>query len=166
MNMHRSLVVFAVLVLGSLPVPSLAETFRVSGQDLVAESRTTSDGTVTIVHTIEVNGSIHHLEMDDREAVHSKVTMTTVIQSDNTLVSANVEYTQLGRGGFSVTVAIDPCWRNLVNLPNFSADQFGSEVVGAIERQGAGTAQPCWKVLLQQRLSLLAAKTALGFVKA
>ncbi len=86
--------------------------------------------------------------------------------NDDQLLAAELTYTAFGRGGFTVTVQIDPCWFEYVNDREATAAEFGEDVMAKVEAAAPpGALEPCIKKWFEQRLALLAAKTAEPSIK-
>jgi hypothetical protein len=165
MKIVKSFSVLAGLVLGLLPAPGRAQTFNVSGQELISETRTVAgDGSVTILLKAGMNGSLYDAEENERMPFHGTITLTLTL-SGNELVSSSAAFTQSGENAVTVAVPIDPCWFELANDREFTSLDFGADIVRKIEAAGAAI-NPCNKMWLQQRVALLAAKTIEPFLKA
>jgi hypothetical protein len=165
-KMKMNLVLIAGLALGLLPTTSRADTFRILGQELTGETTTTdADGSVRTVAQTGLDGFLYHVEGNTWAPAHAHVTMAITVNGDE-LRRAQVTYTQLGRGGFTVTIEIDPCWFEYVNERDATASEFGDDVAVRIEGQSPrGVLDARLKMWLTQRLALLGAKTAEPYVK-
>lgn len=167
MKALRTLVLFAGLSLGLLPTKGTADTFLITGQELTGDTTThEGDGSVRTVVQAGFNGLLSRVEGRDRVLAQAVVTMAITVNGDE-LRRAEVTYTQFGRGGFTVTIQIDPCWFEYVNERDATAAEFGDDVALRIEAATAPrTLDPVLKGWLTQRLALLGAKTAEPYVKA
>jgi hypothetical protein len=148
------------------PEPIRGDTFLITGQELTGETRTVDgDGSVRTVVQTGFYGLLSHIEGTDRALAHALVTMAIAVNGDE-LRQAEVTYTQFGRGGFTVTIEIDPCWFEYVNERDATAAEFGDDVVVRIETSAAPhTLDPAVRGWLVQRLAFLGAKTAEPYVK-
>jgi hypothetical protein len=166
MRILKCLVLIAGLGFGLRPATSAADTFRIIGQELTGETRSTdADGTVRTVVQTGLDGLLYHVDQNAWAPVSALATMTIAVNEDQ-LMAAELKYTQFGRRGFTVTIQIDPCWFEYVNERDATADEFGDDVVVRIEGQTpSGALDPHVKAWLTQRLALLGAKTAEPFVK-
>jgi hypothetical protein len=166
MRTLKCLMLIAGLGFGLRPATSAADTFRIVGQELSGETKTTdADGSTRTVVQAGLDGLLYHVEKSAWTPASALVTMTIVVNEDQ-LMAAELKYAQFGRRGFTVTIEIDPCWFEYVNERDATADEFGADVVVRIEGQiSPGTLDPHVKQWLTQRLALLGAKTAEPTIK-
>jgi hypothetical protein len=165
MKVSMSLSLLAGLVMALAPTTSRADTFRVAGQELTGETVTAdADGSVRTFAQTGLDGFLYHVEENEGMAAHAQVTMAITVNGDE-LREAEVTYTQLGRGAFTVTIEINPCWFEYVNERDATAAGFGADVVARIEAAAPRAIEPCVKMWFAQRLALLGAKTAEPYVK-
>lgn len=167
MRTLNRLVLVAGLALGLLPATSMADTFRIIGQELTGETKApAADGSVRTVVEAGVSGFLYHVEEREFVPAQALITMSITVNED-VLIGAEVRFTQLGPRGFTVTVQIDPCWFEYVNDRAATAEEFGDDVVARIEAQipPGALPSPSIKAWLIQRVALLAAKTAEPYVK-
>jgi hypothetical protein len=149
-----------------VPEPGRTATFRIVGQELTGERHTVeADGSVRTFVETGLDGVLYHREANKRVPAHVLVSMAITVKGDE-LLEAGLTYTDFGRAGYTVTIQIDPCWFELVNGREATADAFGADVVAKLdEAAGARAVEPCLKAWLTQRLSQLAARMAMPYVK-
>jgi hypothetical protein len=157
----------AGLAVAAFPTAGGAETLRIIGDESTGlTSAVDGDGSVTKVAVASFDGLLADLETGGRVLARAQFTMTIVTNGDE-LRSARITYTQSGRRAQSVTITIDPCWFELSNERDFTAEDFGADVREKIEDALApGTMEPCVRKWLEQRLALLAARIAVANLKA
>ena len=157
----------AGLTVAAFPSPSGAETLRIMGDEAMGLTTTvTGDGSVTKVAIASFDGLLADVEGSNRVLGRAQFTMTMVTSGDE-LRSARITYTQSGRRAQSVTITIDPCWLQLSNERDFTAEDFGADVREEIEEAlPPGALDPTVSKWLEQRLALLAARIAVANLKA
>jgi hypothetical protein len=157
----------AGLTVAAFPSPSGAETLRIMGDEAMGLTTTvTGDGSVTKVAIAAFDGLLADVEGSNRVLGRAQFTMTMVTSGDE-LRSARITYTQAGRRAQSVTITIDPCWLQLSNERDFTAEDFGADVREEIEEAlPSGALDPTVSKWLEQRLALLAARIAVANLKA
>ena len=157
----------AGLTIAAFPSPSGAETLRTMGDEAMGLTTTvTGDGSVTKVAIASFDGLLADVEGSNRVLGRAQFTMTMVTSGDE-LRSARITYTQSGRRAQSVTITIDPCWLQLSNERDFTAEDFGADVREEIEEAlPPGALDPTIGKWLEQRLALLAARIAVANLKA
>jgi len=166
MNPFGTITLAAVLALAALPARGGAETVRiVGGEGTSLIAATTGDGSVRTVAAASFDGMVANVEGGTRLLGAARFVMTTVV-SGNELKSATIAYTQSGRRDVTVTIDIDPCWFELVNDRDFTAEDFGADIREKVEAaMPEGTLDRTIGTWLAQRLSLLAARMAVPLVK-
>ena len=167
MKTLAALTLAAGLTVAAFPSPSGAETLRIMGDEAMGLTTTvTGDGSVTKVAIASFDGLLADVEGSNRVLGRAQFTMTMVTSGDE-LRSARITYTQSGRRAQSVTITIDPCWLQLSNERDFTAEDFGADVREKIEDAlPAGALDPTVSKWLDQRLALLAARIAVANLKA
>jgi hypothetical protein len=157
----------AGLAVAALPAAGRAETLRIIGDESTSlTSAVAGDGSVTKVAGASFDGLLSDVEGGRRVVGGGAFTMTIVTKGDE-LRSARITYTQTGRRARSVTITIDPCWFELSNDRDFTAEDFAADVREEIEDAlPSGALQPSVRSWLEQRLALLAARIALPNLKA
>jgi hypothetical protein len=157
----------AGLAVAALPTTGAAETLRIVGDEATGLTTTVDgDGSVTKVAVASFDGLLTDLEGGYRVLARAQFTMTIVTNGDE-LRGARITYTQSGRRAQSVTITIDPCWFELSNERDFTAEDFGADVREKIEDAlPSGAMEPCIRKWLEQRLALLAGRIAIANVKA
>jgi hypothetical protein len=162
-----ALTLAAGLAVAALPSPTGAETLRIVGDESTGLTSTVDgDGSVTKVATASFDGLLADVEGGYRALGRAQFTMT-IVTNGNELRSARITYTQSGRRAQSVTITIDPCWFELSNDRDFTAEDFGADVREEIEEAlPSGAVEPCLRKWLEQRLALLAARIAVANLKA
>jgi hypothetical protein len=167
MKTLAALALAAGLAVAALPSPTGAETLRIIGDESTGLTATVDgDGSVTKVATASFDGLLADLEGGNRVLARAQFTMTIVTNGDE-LRSARITYTQSGRRSQSVTITIDPCWFELSNERDFTAEDFGADVREKIEDAlPSGALDPSVRKWLDQRLALLAARIAVANLKA
>ena len=149
-------------------LPASAGTLTIAGSEATGLAVTTeADGSVTRVATASFDGLLADADGTVRVFVIGRAQFTmTVPTTGDELRGAKIVYTQSGRRGVSVTVAIDPCWIKLVNERDSTSEDFAADVREEIEDAlPPGTLAPATVLWLEQRLSLLAARIAEPLVK-
>ena len=156
----------AVLALAALPARGRADTVRIVGGE--STSLTTAmegDGSVRTVASASFDGLVADVEGGTRLLGAARFVMTTIV-AGNELRSATIVYTQSGRRDVTVTIEIDPCWFELVNERDFTAEDFGADIREKVEAAMPGASlDRATQTWLQQRLSLLAARMAVPLLK-
>ena len=167
MKTLAALTLAAGLTVAAFPSPSGAETLRIMGDEAMGLTTTvTGDGSVTKVAIASFDGLLADVEGSNRVLGRAQFTMTMVTSGDE-LRSARITYTQSGRRAQSVTITIDPCWLQLSNERDFTAEDFGADVREEIEEAlPPGALDPTVSKWLEQRLALLAARIAVANLKA
>jgi len=167
MKTLAALMLGAGLTVAAFPSPSGAETLRIMGDEAMGLTTTvTGDGSVTKVAIASFDGLLADVEGSNRVLGRAQFTMTMVTSGDE-LRSARITYTQSGRRAQSVTITIDPCWLQLSNERDFTAEDFGADVREEIEEAlPPGALDPTVSKWLEQRLALLAARIAVANLKA
>jgi len=167
MKTLAALTLAAGLTVAAFPSPSGAETLRIMGDEAMGLTTTvTGDGSVTKVAIASFDGLLADVEGSNRVLGRAQFTMTMVTSGDE-LRSARITYTQSGRRAQSVTITIDPCWLQLSNERDFTAEDFGADVREEIEEALPSRAlDPTVSKWLEQRLALLAARIAVANLKA
>jgi hypothetical protein len=166
MKTLTALALAAGLAVAALPAPASAETLRIVGDESTGlTTAVDGDGSVTKVATASFDGLLADLETGYRVLGRAQFTMTIVTNGDE-LRSARITYTQSGRRAQSVTITIDPCWFELSNERDFTAEDFGADVREKVEEALPGAVEPCIRKWLEQRLALLAARIAVANLKA
>ena len=128
MKTLAALTLAAGLTVAAFPSPSGAETLRIMGDEAMGLTTTvTGDGSVTKVAIASFDGLLADVEGSNRVLGRAQFTMTMVTSGDE-LRSARITYTQSGRRAQSVTITIDPCWLQLSNERDFTAEDFGADV--------------------------------------
>jgi hypothetical protein len=157
----------AGLSIAALPAVGTAETIRIVGDE--ATGLTTAvdgDGSVRKVAGAYFDGLLSDVESGGRVLGRAQFTMT-IVTNGNELRSARITYTRSGRRAESVTITIDPCWFELSNDRDFTAEDFGADVREKIEEAlPSGALEPSLRSWIEQRLALLAARIALPNLKA
>ena len=167
MKALAALTLAAGLAVAALPTPGGAESLRIIGDEATGLTTTVDgDGSVTKVAIASFDGLLADVETGRRVLARAQFTMTIVTNGDE-LRSARITYTQSGRRAQSVTITIDPCWFELSNERDFTAEDFGADVRGEIEEAlPSGAVEPCLRKWLEQRLAFLAARIAVANLKA
>jgi len=167
MKTLAALTLAAGLTVAAFPSPSGAETLRIMGDEAMGLTTTvTGDGSVTKVAIASFDGLLADVEGSNRVLRRAQFTMTMVTSGDE-LRSARITYTQSGRRAQSVTITIDPCWLQLSNERDFTAEDFGEDVREEIEEAlPSGALDTTIGKWLEQRLALLAARIAVANLKA
>jgi hypothetical protein len=149
------LALLASLAVAALPTTGNAATFKIIGEEATGLTASVDgDGSVRTIATAGFDGLLE--DVGERRLLgRAHVTMTIVVNGDE-LLGATVVFSQAARR--PVTVDINPCWFELTNERDFTSVDFGVDVVEKIEAASRGTAEPCVKEWLQQRLGLLAAQ--------
>lgn len=156
----------AGLAVTAFATPGSAETLRIIGDESTGlTTAVDGDGSVTKVATASFDGLLADLETGYRVLGRAQFTMTIVTSGDE-LRSARITYTQSGRRAQSVTITIDPCWFELSNERDFTAEDFGADVREKVEEALPGVMEPCVRKWLEQRLALLAGRIAVANLKA
>jgi len=165
MKTLAALTLAAGLAVAALPSSSGAETLRIIGDESTGLTTTVDgDGSVTKGATASFDGLLADIEGGYRVLGRAQFTMT-IVTNGNELRGARITYTQSGRRAQSVTITIDPCWFELSNERDFTAEDFGVDVREKVE-EALGGMEPCIKKWLEQRLALLAARIAVANLKA
>jgi hypothetical protein len=167
MKTLAALALTAGLAVAAFPTTVAAETLRIVGDEATGLTTTLDgDGSVRTVAVASFDGLLADLEGGHRFRRRALFTMTIVTNGDE-LRSARIVYTQSARRVQSVTITIDPCWFELSNERDFTAEDFGADVREKIEDAlPSGAMEPCIRKWLEQRLALLAARIALPNLKA
>jgi len=165
MKTLASLALAAGLAVAVFPTSGRAETLRIVGDEATGLTTTVDgDGSVRKDARAAFDGLLTDVETKGRVLGSAEFTMTIVTNGDE-LRSARITYTESGRRARSVTITIDPCWFELSNERDFTAEDFGVDVREKVE-EALGGVEPCVKKWLEQRLALLAARIALPNLKA
>jgi hypothetical protein len=167
MKTLAAIVLAAGLAVAAFPTAGGAETLRIVGDEATGLTTTLDgDGSVTKVAVAAFDGLLADIEGGNRVLGRAQFTMTIVTNGDE-LRSARITYTQSGRRAQSVTITIDPCWFELSNERDFTAEDFGADVREKIQDAlPAGALDPTVSKWLDQRLALLAARIAVANLKA
>jgi len=157
----------AGLAVAAFPAVGTAETLRIVGDE--ASSLTTTvagDGSVTKAAAASFDGLLADLE-GGRRVLGSAGFLMTIVTNGDELRGARISYAQSGRRAGAVTITIDPCWFELSNERDFTAEDFAADVREEIEEAlPSGALEPSVRKWLEQRLALLAARIALPNLKA